>query len=130
MAQFPANIAPDWITNMQPSERPIVENQFEAGGISRLKVSQVKKGGRFTAVWNKVNCEIALDTIMNFWDEVERHEAVTFTLGFFKDYPIVQRTEILSWSPLGNWRFSDRPRLEMVNNTLFSISATFEAIVD
>lgn len=129
MANFPTSYTPSWLTQMAPSSKTVVRQDFEAGGNSRLRMSDLEVGGQFTAVFNQLDCNRPLITLMDFWRNVEDFETVQFTLSFFSKFPLDVRDEIISWSPLGNW-LMERPKLELVSNRYASAVVTFESVIN
>ena len=107
MPEFPPQASPNWIDDYSPPKRANSLTEFDAGTVSRLRLTDVKSRATFTAMWDFKDQHI-YKVLMEFWDEVQDDMAFTLPNEFFNcNMPGLFKRDIVEASPLRTWRIQE-----------------------
>jgi hypothetical protein len=129
MANFPRNLVPTWIENVNLPTKPNVSQRFPSGGESFLLLSDNPIDG-------KIKCEFFLTPIQqqdlkDFWAVVGDYESFTLLENFFPIScdPISVQT-FKSYSSTGRWRFDGQPTFEVYPSLMATVSIVLKSSID
>ena len=129
MANFPKNLTPTWIENVNLPTRPSVSQKMQSGGESYLMLSDNPING-------KIKCEFFLTPVQqqdlkDFWALVGDHDSFTLLETFFpiSCHPMAAQ-EFKNYSSTGRWRFDGQPAFEIYPSLMATVSFVLKSSID
>lgn len=125
--------APDWIEGLIVGDQPVVTNQFQSRAESRLRLSSVISQAEMTIYHNRLVSGTSLDAFLAFFKLVGTFEDFTLptTPNFFATgCPAGREALYRGQSPLGKWRFKDKPVVDDLDLSTYFVVAQLISCVD